>query len=217
MSGIFDAVREIPCIDAAEKLGWRLKQHGRRAWTQCPFHGEKTASLCLYEGDRGFYCFGCHEGGDVVRLYEKALGVSPVQAATQLAADFGITAISEPVKRSRAPSEYNLRRALEKKQAERYRELTDLRWEADARLAAMARRVLTPEDMDRHYDLIRSDFDRVRAVGGTFLTLSHYYAMTGEWTTGLRVYERLFEYARSLGDVRFVTVSRLLDAYGVPD
>ena len=76
---------------------------------------------------------------------------------------------------------------------------------------------LTPEDMDRHYDLIRSDFDRVRAVGGTFLTLSHYYAMTGEWTTGLRVYERLFEYARSLGDVRFVTVSRLLDAYGVPD
>jgi len=152
MSGIFDAVREIPCIDAAEKLGWRLKRHGRRAWTQCPFHGEKTASLCLYEGDRGFYCFGCHEGGDAVRLYEKALGVSPAQAATQLAADFGIAAANIAVGHRRAPNEYNLRRALEKKRADRCRTLSGLRWEADARLVAMARGAHAPEAFDRFWD-----------------------------------------------------------------
>jgi len=159
MSGIFDAVREIPCVDAAEKLGWRLKRHGKRAWTQCPFHGDKTASLCLYEGDRGFYCFGCHEGGDAVRLYEKALGVPPVQAATQLAADFGITATKGAVRHSRAPSEYNLRRALEKKRNERYRALSNLRWQTNASLTAMAHAARTPEDKDRLWD--KPDFCRL--------------------------------------------------------
>lgn len=54
MSGVFDAVRHISCIDAARRLGWQIKRHGDRAWTRCPFHEERTASLCLYEGDRGF-------------------------------------------------------------------------------------------------------------------------------------------------------------------
>ena len=51
-----------------------------------------------------------------------------------------------------APTEYNLRRALEKKRAERYRELTGLRWEADSRLVAMARGAHAPEEFDRFWD-----------------------------------------------------------------
>ena len=74
---------------------------------------------------------------------------------------------------------------------------------------------LTPDVEERHFDLIKNDYDRVREVGGAFLTLSHYYAMTGEWATGLEVYRRLFEHARDLGDVRFVTVSEMVDAYPV--
>ena len=69
---------------------------------------------------------------------------------------------------------------------------------------------LREEDFERHYALIQSDFDRVQQVGGAFVTLSHYYAMTGEWATGLRVYERLFAYARERG-ARFCTVSRLVE------
>jgi peptidoglycan/xylan/chitin deacetylase (PgdA/CDA1 family) len=68
-------------------------------------------------------------------------------------------------------------------------------------------------DLERHFALIKDDFDRVRAASGTFVTLSHYYAMTGEWSTGLRVYERLFAYARERCDVRFCTVSQLLERY----
>ena len=71
-------------------------------------------------------------------------------------------------------------------------------------------------DVDIHYELIRQDYDRVKEVGGTFVTLSHYYAMTGEWAAGLRVYERLFAYAREQGDVRFCTIGQLLEAYGQP-
>jgi len=72
---------------------------------------------------------------------------------------------------------------------------------------------LKDEDLDRHFALIKHDFHRVCQVSGTFVTLSHYYAMTGEWATGLGVYERLFAYAREQGDVRFCTISQLLEHY----
>lgn len=64
-------------------------------------------------------------------------------------------------------------------------------------------------DIDRHAALAIADFDRARSNGNPFVVLSHYYAMTGEWATGLRVYERLFDHARKQGNVRFVTLSEL--------
>lgn len=69
---------------------------------------------------------------------------------------------------------------------------------------------LTDADVDRHFHLARDDFDRARAGGHPFVVLSHYFAMTGKWSAGLRVYERLFEYARSKGSVRFATFSELV-------
>ena len=52
-------------------------------------HAEKTPSLCLYPGDGGFYCFGCHAHGDAVALYAQALSLSPLEAAKRVCADFG--------------------------------------------------------------------------------------------------------------------------------
>ena len=69
---------------------------------------------------------------------------------------------------------------------------------------------LEPGDVDRHFALIKADFDRTRAEGGAFVVLSHYYAMTGKWATGQEVYRRLFAHARDTGDVRFVTLSQLV-------
>ncbi len=69
---------------------------------------------------------------------------------------------------------------------------------------------LTEDDIDRHFALVKSDFDRARVDGDPFVVLSHYYAMTGKWSAGLRVYERLFAYAREVGNVRFVTLSQML-------
>lgn len=68
---------------------------------------------------------------------------------------------------------------------------------------------LETDDVDRHFDLARADFDRARARGEPFVILSHYYAMTGQWATGLQLYARLFAYARAQGNVRFVTLSEL--------
>jgi peptidoglycan/xylan/chitin deacetylase (PgdA/CDA1 family) len=70
--------------------------------------------------------------------------------------------------------------------------------------------LLRPEDEQRQFDLLWGDYERARATSGVFVTLSHYYAMTGPYATGLRVYERAFARARAQGDVRFCTVSQLL-------
>jgi len=68
---------------------------------------------------------------------------------------------------------------------------------------------LTNEDLDRHFELAKRDFDRARAAGDAFVAMSHYYAMTGKWSAGLQVYERLFAYARDVGNVRFATLGQL--------
>jgi peptidoglycan/xylan/chitin deacetylase (PgdA/CDA1 family) len=72
--------------------------------------------------------------------------------------------------------------------------------------------LLHAEDVERQYDLIRRDYDRVRQASGVFVALSHYYAMTGEYAAGLEVYRRLFAHAREQGEVRFCTVSTFLEA-----
>jgi len=79
-------------IDAAERAGIHLVRRGNGFWTCCPLHGEKTPSLKFYEGDRGWHCFGCHKGGDAVKLFEELYRVEPVEAARMLAAAFGIVA-----------------------------------------------------------------------------------------------------------------------------
>ena len=72
---------------------------------------------------------------------------------------------------------------------------------------------LKEEDLERHYALIKDDFDRVRQAAGAFVALSHYYAMTGEWATGLQVYKRLIAYACEQGGVRFCTASQLVERF----
>jgi peptidoglycan/xylan/chitin deacetylase (PgdA/CDA1 family) len=69
---------------------------------------------------------------------------------------------------------------------------------------------LEPDDVDRHFELAKADFDRTRAAGGSFVLLSHDYAMTGKWATGKELYRRLFAHARATGEVRFVTLNGLV-------
>ena len=46
----------------------QLERKGRYYWCRCPFHGEKTPSLCINDIDNMFYCYGCHVGGDVIKF-----------------------------------------------------------------------------------------------------------------------------------------------------
>lgn len=62
----------------------------RAGFTRCPFHGEKTASLKVYPGDRGWYCFGCHRYGDVISFVMFYFGINFIDAVRKINQDFGL-------------------------------------------------------------------------------------------------------------------------------
>ena len=86
IANIFEAVREaVPIPLAAESYGLTANHAGMAC---CPFHDDHTPSLRLNEDY--FYCFGCGAGGDVVSLTARLFDLGPYEAASKLAADFGV-------------------------------------------------------------------------------------------------------------------------------
>ena len=81
-SYIADVIRQsVSAIDAAEAMGIRMDMHHR---CPCPFHGGTHNNLKLYEGDRGYYCFVCHEWGSVIDLVMKVQDCKFMDAARWL-------------------------------------------------------------------------------------------------------------------------------------
>lgn len=49
----------------------QLRKDGSRLKACCPFHQENTPSFVVTPSRNMFYCFGCHEGGDVISFLMK--------------------------------------------------------------------------------------------------------------------------------------------------
>lgn len=75
--------------DICEHVGLRLDMHGNAL---CPFHGDrKTPSLKVYaDPARGWHCFGCGQGGDVIKFAMLWYGIGFWQAVVRLDNDFGM-------------------------------------------------------------------------------------------------------------------------------
>ena len=87
----------------------KLERRGQEFWGCCPFHGEKTASLRLY--DDYFHCFGCGAHGDIISFVQKLKSISPLEAAKELADMTGISYSTEKTKPVRnAPTRSELLR-----------------------------------------------------------------------------------------------------------
>lgn len=99
----------------------------RAGFIKCPFHtGDRTASLKLYPGQRGFHCFGCNRGGSVIDFVMELYGIGFAQAVVRLNADFGLGLTAErPSPSERAKAIQERRRAAEKacRMQEEYRVL----------------------------------------------------------------------------------------------
>ncbi len=63
-----------------------LKRSGRNYFGLCPFHKEKTPSFSVNPDLKLFKCFGCGEGGDVIKFLSRIEGLE-FPKALQLAAD----------------------------------------------------------------------------------------------------------------------------------
>ncbi|MBI4126949.1 MAG: DNA primase [Deltaproteobacteria bacterium] len=67
-----------------------LKKSGRNFKGCCPFHTEKTPSFMVNDEKGIYHCFGCAEGGDLIRFVMKFEGLSFIDAVKQLAARAGL-------------------------------------------------------------------------------------------------------------------------------
>ena len=69
----------------------KLRKTGGQNYTGlCPFHKEKTGSFSVNAAHGYFYCFGCHEKGDVFTFVMKLDNVSFPEALRSVAAKCGI-------------------------------------------------------------------------------------------------------------------------------
>ena len=64
----------------------------RGGFTNCPFHGEKTASLKVFNapGRKGWYCYGCHQGGSVIDFVQRFFGLDFFGAVKKINSDFNL-------------------------------------------------------------------------------------------------------------------------------
>ncbi len=68
-----------------------LKGSGSTLMGLCPFHSEKTPSFSVTPSKGIFYCFGCHEGGDVFSFVQKYYNYTFSEAMEYLADRVGMT------------------------------------------------------------------------------------------------------------------------------
>ena len=68
----------------------RLKKRGRSWEGMCPFHEEKTPSFSV-DPDKGlYYCFGCHQGGDVFKFVMQVDHLNFPEAVERLSRRYGV-------------------------------------------------------------------------------------------------------------------------------
>ena len=87
---LVQAVRDtIDIVDIASDHT-RLTKGGRRYKGLCPLHKEKTASFSVDPDQGVFYCFGCSQGGDAIRLHMLTSGDDFPTAIESLARRYNI-------------------------------------------------------------------------------------------------------------------------------
>ena len=69
----------------------KLRKSGAQNFTGlCPFHGEKTPSFSVHTTRQYYYCFGCHEKGDVFSFVQKIENITFPEAVRLVAQKLNI-------------------------------------------------------------------------------------------------------------------------------
>lgn len=86
----------------------------RRHLCTCPFHKDKHPSMRIYPDNKGFYCFSCQKGGDVVTFVAALYSTDNEHACRKLIEDFSLPITTEPTT-YRERREWEKRRSRQKK------------------------------------------------------------------------------------------------------
>lgn len=108
----------VPALEAGDLYGLAPNRSG---FVCCPFHQERTPSCKLYEGDKGFACFGCQKTGSVIDLTQHLFGLGFMDACRKLIDDFSLPLSLDGPKtyRERKQAREALKKALTARQAAR--------------------------------------------------------------------------------------------------
>ncbi|MBQ6001562.1 MAG: DNA primase [Synergistaceae bacterium] len=79
-------------LDISDIIGqYTSLRRTRRGYSGlCPFHDEKTPSFHVYTDSQSYYCFSCHEAGDIFTFVMKKNGLTFQEAIELLASRAGI-------------------------------------------------------------------------------------------------------------------------------
>ncbi|RGU91725.1 hypothetical protein DWW31_14050 [Clostridium sp. AF15-17LB] len=105
----------------AESYGFKVDGRG---FCLCPFHADSHPSMKIYQHDKGYFCFTCNSGGDVVKFVAGLFNLRNEEACRKLIEDFSLPIMLEDLT-------YQEKRERQKRQ-ERYRELQKFKAEAYA-------------------------------------------------------------------------------------
>lgn len=88
---VIEQVRD--AADLVEVIGEhvQLKRTGTDYRGPCPFHGGTHRNFAVIPRKQMFYCFVCHEGGDVFTFYMKKFGMDYPTAVREIARRVGVT------------------------------------------------------------------------------------------------------------------------------
>lgn len=113
IAGEAEAIREcISALEFGETVGMNPNRNG---FARCIFHNDHNASMKLYKANRGFYCFSCHKGGDVITLAKQWYGLDFKGAVRQINDDWQLGFNLE------SQQSYEQRKAMREKLAEQKR------------------------------------------------------------------------------------------------
>lgn len=93
MPNLFDAARTVTALAVAERYaGVQAKRRGKNSWCRCPLPGHPGDNdpSCSFDDKGRFRCFGCGEKGSSIDMTMKLLGLSNLEAAVRICADFGV-------------------------------------------------------------------------------------------------------------------------------
>ncbi|KAJ1452713.1 hypothetical protein M885DRAFT_526054 [Pelagophyceae sp. CCMP2097] len=103
-----DLAKSIDIVDFAEDHGVFFSSRGDAFWACCPLHGERTPSFKVDAERAYFYCFGCNENGNTIKL-ARALNTSltfegAVRSLVDRAKSGGATQSAARERRAPAPA-----------------------------------------------------------------------------------------------------------------
>lgn len=110
-------------LQAREVLEFYGMEINRAGFCRCPFHeGDNTGSLKVYNGTKGWHCFGCGAGTSVLDFVMRYFGLSFFDAEKKLNEDFRL---GLPIgdRLSREQWEEAERRSAERRRKQKEREI----------------------------------------------------------------------------------------------